>query len=107
MEINLYAKRKTQILERKKLAENLRAPAVSFAELAHDALVYSKTHKRTYGDDIDRMPWLLAAFRERTADSMTAQDLEHHLSRITEQRAWAPASVNRSRNSANAEAAVQ
>ena len=70
---------------------------VSFAELAHDALVYSKTHKRTYEDDINRMPWLLAAFRERSADSIAPQDLEHHLSQMAEERNWAPASVNRYR----------
>src|SRR6201986_51787 len=61
--LTLYRKRKTESLQGKKLPESLRSPMVSFAELAHDALVYSKTHKRTYGDDIDRMPWLLAAFR--------------------------------------------
>ena len=77
--------------------ENIRTPATSFSELAHDALAYSKTHKITYQDDVLRMPWLLAAFRERSADSITPQDLEHHLARITEERAWAPASVNRYR----------
>jgi site-specific recombinase XerD len=95
--LTLYRKRKTESLQRKKLPESLRSPMVSFAELAHDALVYSKTHKRTYGDDIDRMPWLLAAFRERSAESITPQDLEHHLTRIAEERSWAPASVNRYR----------
>ncbi|MGH9771886.1 MAG: tyrosine-type recombinase/integrase [Candidatus Acidiferrales bacterium] len=95
--LTLYRKRKTEALQGKKLPESLRAPGVSFAELAHDALVYSKTHKRTYEDDALRMPWLLAAFRERPADSITPQDLEHHLARISEERNWAPASVNRYR----------
>ena len=95
--LTLYRKRKTESLQRKKLPESLRSPMVSFADLAHDALVYSKTHKRTHGDDIDRMPWLLAAFRERSAESITPQDLGHHLTRIAEERNWAPASVNRYR----------
>jgi len=43
------------------------------------------------------MPWLLAAFRERAADSITPQDLERHLTRMAEERNWAPASVNRYR----------
>ena len=43
------------------------------------------------------MPWLLAAFRERPADSITPQDLEHYLSQMAEERDWAPASVNRYR----------
>ncbi len=77
--LTLYRKRKTESLQRKKLPENLRTPTVSFAELAHDALVYSKTHKITYQDDVHRMPWLLAAFRDRAADSITPQDLETHL----------------------------
>jgi len=95
--LSLYRKRKTEALQGKKLPESLRAPTVSFAELAHDALVYSKTHKRTYDDDIHRMPWLLAAFRDRTADSITPRDLELHLARTAEERTWAPASVNRYR----------
>jgi len=95
--LTLYRKRKTEALQGRKLPENLRTPTVSFAELAHDALLYSKTHKRTYQDDILRMPWLLAAFRERAADSINPQDLEHHLTRTAEERNWAPASVNRYR----------
>jgi site-specific recombinase XerD len=93
--LSLYRKRKTEALQGKKLPESLRTPAVSFAKLAHDALVYSKAHKRTYQDDVIRMPWLMAAFRERAADSITPQDLERHLTQIAAERDWAPASVNR------------
>jgi site-specific recombinase XerD len=95
--LTLYRKRKTESLQGKKLPENLRTPTVSFAELTSDALVYSKTHKVTHQDDVLRMPWLLAAFRDRAADSITPQDLENHLARIGEDRNWAPASVNRYR----------
>src|SRR6516225_12323533 len=65
--IDLYRKRKTEALQRKKLPENLRAPLVSFAQLAQDALAYSKAHKRTYDDDVIRIERLLAAFREKAA----------------------------------------
>ena len=95
--LTLYRKRKTETLQGKKLPESLRTPMVSFTEIAHDALVYSKTHKRTYEDDLFRMPRLLAAFRERAADSITPQDLEHHLAQTTEESNWAPATVNRYR----------
>jgi site-specific recombinase XerD len=95
--LTLYRKRKTEALQGKKLPESLRAPMVSFSELAHDALVYSKTHKRTYEDDLLRMPRLLAAFRERAADSITPQDLERHLAQSAEESHWAPATVNRYR----------
>jgi site-specific recombinase XerD len=95
--IKLYAKRKTQALERKKLPENLRSPMVSFAEIARDALDYSKAHKRTYDDDVIRMETLLSKFRERSADSITSQELERHLAQVAEGREWAPATVNRYR----------
>src|SRR5262249_55946769 len=95
--IYLYRKRKTEALQRKKLPENLRAPLVSFAELAKDALAYSKAHKRTYDDDVIRMEKLLAAFRERAADSITPHDLERHLAQAAENSEWKPATVNRYR----------
>jgi|HubBroStandDraft_6_1064221.scaffolds.fasta_scaffold11923_5 site-specific recombinase XerD len=93
----LYRKRKTEALQGKKLPESLRTPMVSFAELAHDALVYSRTHKRSYESDAIRMPRLLAAFRERPADSITPQDLERHLNQTAEEGGWKPATVNRYR----------
>ncbi len=95
--LTLYRKRKTEVLQRKKLPENLRAPMVSFAEIAADALAYSKAHKLSYASDLIRMPRLLAAFRERAADSITPQDLERHLERTVQEDSWAPATVNRYR----------
>lgn len=94
---DLYRKRKTEALEGKKLPENLRAPVVSFAELAQDALTYSKAHKRSYDDDVIRMERLLAAFRDRAADSITPYDLERHLAQAAEEGDWKPATVNRYR----------
>src|SRR5262249_46307934 len=95
--IKLYQKRKTEALQGRKLPENLRAPTVSFAEIARDALAYSKTHKRSYDDDVIRMERLLSKFRDRAADSITAQELERHLSQTAEANEWAPATVNRYR----------
>ncbi len=93
----LYRKRKTETLQGKKLPENLRSPMVSFAELAREALAYSKTHKRSYDDDVIRMEKLLNRFRDRAADSITPQDLEQHLAQTAEESEWAPATVNRYR----------
>src|SRR5215469_17967473 len=73
--IKLYQKRKTEVLQGKKLPENLRAPMVGFAELAKDALAYSKAHKRSYGDDVIRMEKVLASFRGRSAESITPREL--------------------------------
>jgi site-specific recombinase XerD len=95
--LTLYRKRKTESLQRKKLPESLRSPLVSFAELATDALAYSKAHKRSYDDDVIRMARLLTRFRERAADSITAQELEQHLAQTADESNWAPATVNRYR----------
>jgi site-specific recombinase XerD len=95
--LTLYRKRKTESLQRKKLPESLRSPMVSFAELANGALAYSKAHKLSYRDDVIRMARLLARFRERAADSITAQELEQHLAQTAEESSWAPATVNRYR----------
>jgi site-specific recombinase XerD len=95
--LTLYRKRKTESLQRKKLPENLRSPMVSFAELAREALAYSKAHKRSYDDDVIRMERLLCRFRDRVADSITPQELEQHLSQTAEESDWAPATVNRYR----------
>ena len=95
--LTLYRKRKTESLQRKKLPESLRSPMVSFAELAHEALAYSKTHKRSHDDDVIRMEKLLNRFRDRAADSITPQELEQHLAQTAEESDWAPATVNRYR----------
>jgi len=95
--IKLYQKRKTEVLQGKKLPENLRAPMVGFAELAKDALAFSKAHKRSYGDDVIRMEKLLASFRGRSAESITPRELERYLAQTAEENDWAPATINRYR----------
>jgi site-specific recombinase XerD len=95
--ILLYRKRKQQVLEGKKLPERLRRPVVSFAELAQDALAYSKAYKRSYREDEYRMTRLLEWFRHRAADSITAQEIERHLEETVRGEGWAPATVNRCR----------
>jgi integrase len=95
--ILLYRKRKQQVLEGKKLPEKLRRPCVSFAELAKDALEYSKAHKRSHRDDEIRMERILDWFKDRPADSITAQDIEARLADSAEQNSWAAATINRYR----------
>jgi site-specific recombinase XerD len=91
--IDLYRKRKNDALEGKKLPEKLRRATVSFAEIASDALVYSKSNKLSYGDDVSRMETLLRWFREYPAEGITAQDIERRF----EQQTWTPATMNRHR----------
>jgi site-specific recombinase XerD len=91
--IDLYRKRKNQALEGKKLPEKLRRATVSFADIAKDALDYSKLNKLSYRNDLGRMETLLGWFREYPAESITAQDIERRF----EKEKWSPATVNRYR----------
>src|SRR5215471_6851755 len=92
---DLYHKRKTQAFEGKKLPEKLRRATVTFAEIARDALTYSKIHKAatSYRCDAGRMEVLLAWFREYPAESITAQDIERQFAK----QDWLPATFNRYR----------
>src|SRR5580704_13378480 len=49
--IDLYRKRKNEALQGKKLPEKLRRATVTFAEIAKDALAYSKVNKLSYRTD--------------------------------------------------------
>ncbi len=71
--IDLYRKRKLEAMQGKKLPEKLRAPKVSFADLAKDALEYSETHKRSYADDKVRMAKLKDWIGQRPAESVSPQ----------------------------------
>lgn len=95
MAIDLYRKRKVQALEGKKLPERLRSATVTFAEIARDAVTYSKVHKAatSYRCDAGRMEVLLSWFREYPAESITAQDIERQF----QKQKWAPATPNRYR----------
>jgi site-specific recombinase XerD len=95
MAIDLYRKRKVEALEGKKLPERLRRATVTFAEIARDALTYSKVHKAStsYRCDAGRMEVLLGWFREYPAESITAHDIERQF----QKQEWAPATPNRYR----------
>lgn len=95
MAIDLYRKRKTEALAGKKMPEKLRRATVTFAEIARDALAYSKVHKAatSYRCDAGRMEVLLGWFREYPAESITAQDIERQF----QKQEWAPATPNRYR----------
>src|SRR5262249_4232763 len=95
MAIDLYRKRKMEALEGKKLPERLRRATVSFAEIAKDALAYSKIHKASTSHrcDAGRTEARLGWSRESPAESITAQDIERQFQR----RKWRPATCNRYR----------
>ena len=68
--IQLYRKRKQQVLEGKKLPELFRKPAVNFNQLADDALAYSKRNKRSYKTDVPRFTKLKEWFGGQQADEL-------------------------------------
>ena len=92
--IDLYRKRKTQVMEGKKLPEKLRARKVSFAELAKDTLEYSRAHKRSFADDENRMARLTNWLGDRAAEGVTPLEIERWLSDKTTLK---PATLNRYR----------
>jgi site-specific recombinase XerD len=93
--IDLYRKRKSEALQGKKLPEKLRAKKVTFADLAEDALEYSEAHKLSYADDKVRMAKLTEWLGQRSAESVSPQDIEHWLlSKAVELK---PATLNRYR----------
>jgi site-specific recombinase XerD len=92
--VDLYRKRKTEVLEGKKLPERFRAKAVSFSDLAEDALEYSKAHKLSHRHDEYRMAKIKEAFANRAAEGITPQDFERW---VSEHEDWMPATANRYR----------
>lgn len=102
--IKLYQKRKTQVLEGKKLPEQLRAKAVTFAELADDAVEWAKANKITWEDDQIRLKPLRDVFGARTAESITPQEIERWMvtqgksrnrDKVRHGKKWKPATCNR------------
>lgn len=94
----LYSKRKTEVLQGRKLPERLRSPRISFGAIAQDALDYSKAHKVPEAYLIDRwhMERLLNWFRERVAEEITPQEIERKLNELSEE-GRKPATINRYR----------
>jgi integrase len=96
--LTLYRKRKTEILEGKKLPENLRRANVAFEEIARDALEYSRTTKVREAYRIDRwhMETLLQWFRNHSAADLNPQEIERRLNELAAE-GRKPATVNRYR----------
>jgi site-specific recombinase XerD len=93
----LLSKRKTEVLQGRKLPETLRGRGVRFEEIAEDALSYSKANKAkaSYRVDEDRMEPLKKEFGDRIADSITPQEIDKWMAHALKDRA--PATLNRYR----------
>ena len=81
--IKVAEKRRVQVRERKKLPE-LSRRAVTFGELAADALEFSKTTKRDYANDTCRMRLPLVWWKDRAAESLAPEEIEDKLASVRE-----------------------
>ena len=92
---NAYTMRKADVLYNKKFPDTMRVVPVAFRQIAADALAYSKTHKRSYGDDVIRMERILSWFREWSAEAITPDNIEEKLGEAMTEEEWSPATYNR------------
>lgn len=76
----------------------LRRNKVTFAEIVHDALHYSKQRKRSYRTDVTRFAQLKEWFGNRIAETVTPKEIEDILNRASEQGRWAASTFNHYRS---------
>ncbi|MBI2817827.1 MAG: site-specific integrase [Acidobacteria bacterium] len=94
----LYRKRKTEVLQRKKLPEKLRHVHVSFSKMADEALEHCEARKvpEAYRIDCWHMATLKDWFGERAAADILPHDIERKLHALAED-GRKPATLNRYR----------
>lgn len=92
--IKLYQKRKTEALQGRKLPEVLRRAAVSFKQIADDAIADIKRRYRRPADDVFRLEVLIDWYRSREAASITAREIEARLNAAADDKKWSPATIN-------------
>ncbi len=101
MALDLYHKRKTEALQRRKLPETIRRRDVSVGELLADAAEYVRNRYRGQRLGADNKDYRYASLNEvlggYSAQSITAQEIAPALSRLAEKRQWKPASFNRNK----------
>jgi integrase len=91
--VKLYQKRRTEVLQQKKLPE-LHRPGFTFGEIAADALAYAEKYHRDFRSDRCRMVRPLAWWKHRPADSLTPKEIEQRLASVT---TWGDSTRNRIR----------
>jgi integrase len=96
--IALYRKRKTEVLQGRKLPETLRRGIVTFEEIALDAIVDIERRYRKPKYDVERLRSAITWFGSREASSMTPGMIDSHLHANATQRGWAPSTINHYRS---------
>lgn len=76
----------------------LRRGKVMFAEIANDALAYSKATKRSYKTDVPRVARLKEWFGKRPAEALTPLEIEDTLSRAATEERWEASTFNHYRS---------
>ena len=96
--ISAYQKRKTEIREGKFFPKTHKKE-VTFAEIASDALVYSKANKcpDAYRIDLWHQAAVLNWFRGRIAKEITPQEIDEKLNELALDEKLKPATLNRYR----------
>lgn len=94
----LLTLRRNDALVGKKMPQTLRRRAVTFNEIADDALEYSKQYKRSYTDDFYRMALLKQWFGSRDAGTLTEREIEMRLSEAARERQWTAGNFNKYRS---------
>jgi site-specific recombinase XerD len=94
--LNLYRKRKTEVLQGKKLPEQFRR-RVTFDELAKDATVHAEAHNAPAAvyDFKCKVEVFKPIFGNRAAGEITKQEIVAYLTKQMKVRNWKPATANR------------
>jgi integrase len=95
--IDLLAKRKTDTLLRRKLPEKLRGPALTFGELAKEALAHSREENGVRSTHELSLKFAIIGeeFNQRAVEGIQKQDIQAWLLEQAERREWPPATRNR------------
>jgi site-specific recombinase XerD len=90
----LYSIRKSAALQNQKLPFMVKS-TTKFSELAKDCLAHSKTHKKSFKSDSERMVLLVDLFGDMTVDTITHQTIEQKIDAVATDRKWTGATRNR------------
>lgn len=96
--IDLYRKRKTEVLQGRKLPETLLRAAVSFREIAEDAIADITRRYRRPADDVGRLRVAIGWLGSREAASLSAGEIDAQLSSVATKRNWCASTINHYRS---------
>lgn len=89
--IKLYSKRKTEVLQGKKLPESLRQRVITITELAKDALEYVRANNAGHEIDAQRIQRLVEKFGHLPAEPPPIEEFRRWFQARTE---WKPSTFN-------------